>query len=263
MPAPNENVWYKWFPAKALTSLRWTSLTLEQEGFYRRLYDLAALAQPSIRRGWFYEHDRPCPLKQVFQTLHIHHTTGYALVRQLARKGLLAQDENGAWGFPNFARHQRKANLRVRSDGLGSAERDKSGAESGQDRDTEAEAYKCTEAEAEKEQTDARAKKPVEITDEAKLINEFTIRFPKSLWAKAPKYENLKQHFVEALARGSTVKALIEQMDRTMKAGNMAPKPWEITNPVDPHKETKPESEAKIRARKLQAELMAERGVKE
>jgi hypothetical protein len=40
----------------------------------------------------------------------------------LAKKGLMCQDENGAWGFPNFAKQQRNANLRVRSDGLGSSE---------------------------------------------------------------------------------------------------------------------------------------------
>ena len=262
MPSPNNNVWYKWFPAKCLTSTRWTSLSLTEEGVYRRLYDLASLAQPSERRGYFYEHNRAICMKNVWKMLRISPRTGEKCLVKLSAIGLMHQDENGAWGFPNFARHQRKANLRPRSDGLGSAERDISGAESGQNRDTEAEAYKCTDAEAEKERTDARAK-AVKIADEAKLINEFTIRFPKSLWAKAPKYENLKQHFVEALARGSTVKALIEQMDRTMKAGNMAPKPWEITNPVDPHKETKPESEAKIQARKLQAELMAERGAKQ
>ena len=131
MPAPNEMVWYKWFPAKCLTSLRWTTLTLEQEGLYRRLYDLAALAQPSERRGWFYEHERPSPLAEVFHALRIQHTKGRAIVKQLASKGLMGQDENGAWGFPNFAKHQRGAPLRPRPDGLGTAE---VGAESVQNR---------------------------------------------------------------------------------------------------------------------------------
>jgi len=39
----------------------------------------------------------------------------------LAKKGLMCQDENGAWGFPDFAKQQRNANLRVRDDGLGSS----------------------------------------------------------------------------------------------------------------------------------------------
>lgn len=150
MPAPNEMVWYKWFPAKALTSLRWSSLTLEQEGFYRRLYDIASLAQPSNRRGWVYEHDRPASLTEIFHALRIHHSTGHALVRQLADKGLLTQDENGAWGFPNFHKHQWHAPLRQRTDGLGTAESGDKRAELGGKRALDAEAY-TKEADAEKE----------------------------------------------------------------------------------------------------------------
>jgi len=84
--------------------------------------------------------------------------------------------------------------------------------------------------------TDARArasKKDAKITIEAELINEFCIRFPKSRWSKAKLYQGLKDQFVEALARGTTKQALIEQMDRIMKAGNLAPKAWEVTDPVD------------------------------
>ena len=122
MSAPNEFVWYKWWPAKALTSLRWASLTVTEEGVYRRLYDLASLAQPSSRRGYFYEHDVPASTKEVLNFLRIDTRTGQKCIDKFAKMQLMNQDENGAWGFPNFGKHQRGAMLRPRPDGLGSAE---------------------------------------------------------------------------------------------------------------------------------------------
>ena len=136
MPAPNEFVWYKWFPAKAMTSLRWASLTVTEEGVYRRLYDLASLAQPADRRGYFYEHDQAASLNEVLKFLRIDARTGHKCVEKFAKLGLMAKDKNGAWGFPDFAKHQRGGNLRQRPDGLGSAEaaqiRHRFGTKSGQ-----------------------------------------------------------------------------------------------------------------------------------
>ena len=125
MPAPNELVWYKWFPVKAITSLRWQSLTLAQEGFYRRLYDWAAIAQPSFRRGYLYEHDTPASIADVVRISRVRDANAaQTLLNLLQKKGLMLQDENGAWGFTNFAKHQRNSKLRVRSDGIGSAKSD-------------------------------------------------------------------------------------------------------------------------------------------
>ncbi|MCK4306440.1 MAG: hypothetical protein KAY24_19520 [Candidatus Eisenbacteria sp.] len=139
MPAPNEMVWYKWFPVKAMTSVRFATLTLEEEGFYRRLYDLASIAQPSIRRGWVYEHDKPATIKEIGIMLKTGTKRTEKFLKLLAERGLVIQDNDGAWGFPNFAKHQRRANLRPRADGLGSAEtgtdelgsRDKTGTKTG------------------------------------------------------------------------------------------------------------------------------------
>lgn len=154
MPAPNEFVWYKWFPVKAITSIRWQSLTLAQKGFYRELYDWAAIAQPSSRRGYLYEHDKPATLADI---VHMTHSRNAHAVQKhlnvLADKGLMCQDENGAWGFTNFAKHQHGGPLRVRKDGLGTAEiRGRIGpesvgnrSESGQtDADVDADAVKRT-----------------------------------------------------------------------------------------------------------------------
>ena len=109
--------WYKWWPSKALSSVRWAQLTLEQEGFYRRLYDLAALSKPDDKRGWLYDNGQPLAEQTLWHLLRTHHTKGRALLRQLASKGLVTQDANGAWGFPEFAKHQRGAYLRPSTPG--------------------------------------------------------------------------------------------------------------------------------------------------
>jgi len=89
-------------------------------------------------------------------------------------------------------------------------------------------------AEEEETDTDARAREDISLM--AKLCNEFTIKFPKSRWSAAGMYQKLHAHFEEALARGCTIPALQERMEELMKAGNRAPKPWEVIEAVDPHR---------------------------
>jgi hypothetical protein len=160
MPAPNEMVWYKWWPVKALTSLRWGSLTLAQEGFYRRLYDWAAIAQPSDKRGYLYEHNVPLSIAKITRAARTRDANAtQQMLKCMSDKGLMVQDENGAWGFPNFSKHQRHTPLQQRADGLGSAEaaagQGKIGAESGQNRAIEEDTE--TEEEEEEEETQGRA----------------------------------------------------------------------------------------------------------
>ncbi len=238
MPAPNEMVWYKWFPAKALTSLRWSSLSVTEEGVYRRMYDLASLAQPSSRRGYFYEHDKPADIISVWKFLRIDTRTGRKCLKKFAEMQLMTQDENGAWGFPNFARHQRKGPLRVRHDGLGTAEvreqQEDIGAESGQTWGKIGTPDAEADTEAETEAEDGVITPP--ISDLAKLINHYCFRFPKALHAKPAKYQECREHFERAIARGITVKAMLAHMEVLQAAGNMAPTPWELFDPIDPHK---------------------------
>ena len=207
MPAPNEYSWYKWHPAKALTSLRWLSLSLSQEGFYRRLYDWASLAQPSSRRGFLYEHDQPATLQQLCNMTRTRDAKAtQKLLHVLAEKGLMCQDENGAWGFTNFGKHQRDANLRVRKDGLGEAEaahnRDKIGAQSAQNRHIDKEDSKESVQKKDKRSTSV----PTDSTkcgvqgqcesgmSAKELARKFLKRFEKKEW------EYIIEYFACALA---------------------------------------------------------------
>ena len=68
--------WYKWFPGRALSSPRWLELTIEQEGYYRRLYDLASLSKPASKRGWLYANGHPMLCQSFHSALRIPNDIG-------------------------------------------------------------------------------------------------------------------------------------------------------------------------------------------
>lgn len=109
--------WYKWFPGKARSSMRWILLTLEEEGYYRRLYDAASLSTPASKRGWLYANGRPMSPEKIHEALLIDNNTGRTLLASLLKRGLITRNRAGAYGFPNFAKHQWHANLRPRREG--------------------------------------------------------------------------------------------------------------------------------------------------
>lgn len=110
----NNMNWYKWWPQKCLSSIKWLSLSLEEEGLYRRLYDFASLSQPSDKRGWLYTDGVPTSQSDLRVASRLHASKFRVNFQSLLKKKLLTQDENGAYGFPNFAKHQRNSNLRPR-----------------------------------------------------------------------------------------------------------------------------------------------------
>lgn len=110
----NNMPWYKWHPTKCLSSIRWLSLSLEEEGLYRRLYDFASLSQPSDKRGWLYTDGVPTSRSDLRVASRLHASKFRVNFELLLKKKLITIDNNGAYGFPSFAKHQRKANLRPR-----------------------------------------------------------------------------------------------------------------------------------------------------
>ncbi len=79
--------------------------------------------------------------------------------------------------------------------------------------------------------------KPSTDTDNINALETaYRERFSGSTWRQGSMRSKLRQQFNDALKRGCKVKDIINEMDVAIKAGNLAPKPWELTDPVDPHK---------------------------
>ena len=110
----NDYAWFKWHPGKARTSARWLQLTLEEEGYYHRLYDMASLSQPASKRGWLYADGVPLAIETVHRILLIEIDSATRCLARLQKLGLISRNTAGAYGFPDFAKHQRGANLQPR-----------------------------------------------------------------------------------------------------------------------------------------------------
>lgn len=223
MPAPNELVWYKWFPVKAMTSLRFVTLTLAEEGFYRRLYDLASIAQPSNRRGYVYEHDRPASVPEIARMLRTRSTIAAKMLQKFAQKGLVEQDENGAWGFSNFAKHQQGGPLRKRKDGLGSAE---AGTQSVVNRSETGRIDADADAEVQKKEKNPPippSHDALEFDAELKLVerlyNEDRTTIKTATWAKSIKV---------AKANGATHEQIEGRLNALIAGSGVVPEPWKV-----------------------------------
>lgn len=118
MPRAKELAWYKWFPFKARSSWRWNSLTIAEEGAFRRLYDIAAMANGPARRGelWFTE-TKPYADRDIARLLRIPINRWRKIRAKLVDTfELLKQRPSGIYYFPNFRKHQHQAGLRWRND---------------------------------------------------------------------------------------------------------------------------------------------------
>lgn len=259
--ARHEYSWYKWWPTKALTSTRWVNLTLEEEGFYRRMYDWASISEPASKRGFMYLNGSPMSVEMISKTLHIPKADCENHLSSLKHVGLITRNKAGAWGFPDFARHQRGANLQVRKSATKQMpKRDKSDAglmpkvppeidiEIEEETETKQQGKgrvkepvndsqeMSTHTEAEAEAPPLRGGRNEEISEAQDLVNQFAFSFPKSYHAKDARHEKCLEHFEVALARGVKAKHVRGEMARLVEAGNLAPTPWEICAPLDPQR---------------------------
>lgn len=120
MPKDRALSWYKWWPFKARGSKRFDTLTITEEGAYRRLYDHASMAENPSRRGelWF-SPNVPYDDDEIARSIMRVNRAAWVRIREkLIKRELLSVYTNGTnlqiYYFPDYAKHQHDAGLRQR-----------------------------------------------------------------------------------------------------------------------------------------------------
>jgi hypothetical protein len=111
-----EYVWFKWFPGKASADLEFCQLTLEEEGMYHRLLDLAARSTPNSKRGWLYSQGRVLQIETLAALTRTPLERLSGIVEALIERGLMARSNVRALGFPSFRKLQRHMDFRDNRD---------------------------------------------------------------------------------------------------------------------------------------------------
>lgn len=184
MPKDKAFAWYKWWAGRARSSERWRSLTITEEGAFRRLYDIAALADDPAHRGqlWFTS-EEPYNDDQIALVLRVPKKTWRTISAKLLQLKLITQNtEANVYTFPDFAKHQHSAGLRHRTDRPKRVpKRSQSGPNVGQEKEEEGEVEKEVEK-REKKKTlpappDPRVKEFIDWFFEA-YQTEFGSKYP-------------------------------------------------------------------------------------
>jgi len=102
----------KWYPYKAMSSVRWRMLSLAEKGLFHELYDLASTCSP---RGSLYSQDCPLSIEDLASACHSDANTIGPMLSNLLELGLLTIDPSGGYVCPQWNKHQRNGPLRRRN----------------------------------------------------------------------------------------------------------------------------------------------------
>lgn len=95
--------WYKWFPTRSRTSLRWQSLSLEARGLFRELYDMAAISKT---RGSLVAPEGLDVRQALAAALGMPVDRFDAILEPMVRMKLVELPDAQTLVFPDFASHQ-------------------------------------------------------------------------------------------------------------------------------------------------------------